>query len=611
MNARHDLPASSPALGADAAWASLAEAQSAEALCRAWLAVLCSLVPDAQVGLLLLQDAGGSYVPAAAWPEGTELARLADIARECLGTRQGVRRQHAGHPVQLAYPLAAGNALHGAVVLELLDPSPEAGRLTHWGAGWMADLFAQRELGQARQRLDESAFLFEVSLAALAEPDFRQAGLTLVNKLAARFGCHQVQLALADGPALETAAVSHSAWFDERANLTSLARAAMTEAFDQRCAVVWPEDEAAGSADQRTLRMAHGRYAADSGRLALASQPLAIGAAPPFAVLLIERNTVFQPAELKGMELLAGVLAPVLEHKHARDESLARHARRSLRHLAARLTDASHPGLKLGAGVLALFLLFAALLPVDHRVSSPAIVEGAVQRSAVVPFDGFLREAPARAGDTVKAGQVLARMEDRDLQLEKVRWETELEMAQRKEREAMAQADRVNQRLSAAQANQARAQLDLTLSKLARVELVAPFDAIVVKGDLSQQLGAPLEMGKTLFELAPLASWRVMLKIDERDIARVQPGQGGELVLTGAPGQRWHFTLKSVTPVSVVEEGRNYFRAEAELVGQDGVKLKPNMEGVAKVVVGERSLLWVWTHRFTDWLRLALWQWTP
>lgn len=613
MNARHDIPSAATEAGtADRAWAALAGADSAEALCRAWLAVLCQLVPGVQVGLLLLQDAQGSYVPAAAWPEGTELARLADIARECLATRSGVRRQHEGHPTQLAYPLASGSALHGAVVLELLDDSPEAlkrsARLTHWGAGWMAELFAQRELTQARQRLDESAFLFEVSLATLAEPDFRQAGLTLVNKLAARFGCHQVQLALATGPRLDTTAVSHSAWFDERANLTALARAAMTESFDQRAPVTWPE---APGDDTRLLRMAHARYAADSGSLALASQPLALGAAPPFAVLLFERNTPFQPAELQGMALLASVLAPVLEHKHARDESLLHHARRSLRHAAARLTDASHPGLKLGAGVLALLVLVAALVPVEHRVSAPAIVEGAVQRAAVVPFEGFLREAPARAGDTVKAGQVLARMDDRELQLEKVRWETELEMAQRKEREAMAQADRVNQRLSAAQANQARAQLDLTLSKLSRVALVAPFDAVVVKGDLSQQLGAPLEMGKTLFELAPLASWRVMLKVDERDIARVQPGQGGELVLTGAPGQRWRFKLKSVTPVSVVEEGRNYFRAEAELEGQEGVKLKPNMEGVAKVVVGERSLLWVWTHRFTDWLRLALWQWTP
>ncbi len=617
MNARHELPGTPPAVTtSDQAWAALAGASSAEDLCRAWLAVLCGLVPGVQVGLLLLQDAQGAYVPAAAWPEGTELQRLADIARECLATRAGVRRQHRDHPAQLAYPLASGAQLHGAVVLELLEDSAQAAklsaRLTHWGAGWMADLFKQRELGTARQRLDESAFLFEVSLATLAEPDFRQAGLTLVNKLAARFGCHQVQLAMVDGHGLKTSAVSHSAWFDERANLTAQARAAMTEAFDQRRAVAWPERAGHAALDPQLLRMAHARYAEESSSAALASIPLGVGAAPPFAVLLFERGTAFLPAELAGMELLAGVLAPVLEHKHARDESLAAHARRSLRHLVARSTDASHPGLKLGAGVLVLLLLVAALLPVEHRIAAPAVVEGAVQRAAVAPFDGFLRDASARAGDTVKAGQVLARLEDRELKLERVRWETELEIAQRKEREAMAASDRVNQRLAAAQANQARAQLELTLSKLARVELVAPFDAIVVKGDLSQQLGAPLEMGKTLFELAPLASWRVMLKIDERDVARVQPGQGGELVLTGAPGQRWGFTVKTVTPVSVVEEGRNYFRAEARLDAADAARhLRPNMEGVAKIAVGERSLLWVWTHRFTDWLRTAWWSWTP
>jgi putative peptide zinc metalloprotease protein len=31
------------------------------------------------------------------------------------------------------------------------------------------------------------------------------------------------------------------------------------------------------------------------------------------------------------------------------------------------------------------------------------------------------------------------------------------------------------------------------------------------------------------------------------------------------------------------------------------------MEGVGKVEAGERSLLWIWTHRFTDWLRLKSW----
>ena len=621
-------PAASPAagLGADAAWSALAGAGSAEQLCRAWLAVLCSLVPGVQVGLLLLQDAEGSYVPAAVWPEGTELARLADIARDCLARREGVRRQLKDHPAQLAYPLSANGQLHGAVVLELLDDSPAAARLsarlTHWGAGWMADLFNQRELASARQRLDESSFLFEASLAALAEPDFHQASLVLVNKLAARFGCHQVQLALAQGDGLATAAVSHSAWFDKRANLTGLALQAMTETFDQRATVAWPEPDldpalagSAGSAGDAAaanlLRVAHARYAQDAGSAALCSLPLAASGQTPVGVLLFERSTAFHPAEQRGLEALAAVLAPVLEHKRARDESLPAHARRSLRHAVARSTDASHPGLKLGAALAGLLLLGAALLPVDHRVAAQAVVEGAVQRAAVAPFEGYLRDASARAGDLVKQGQVLARLEDRELLLERVRWEAELEMAQRKEREAMALADRVNQRLSAAQGHQARAQLDLTLSRLARVQVTAPFDGVVVKGDLTQQLGSPVEMGKVLFEVAPLSAWRVMLKVDERDISHLQADQPGELVLTGLPGQRWPFKVKTVTPVSVAEEGRNYFRVEADLGEAAGApQLRPNMEGVAKVTVGRHSLLWVWTHRFTDWLRLSWWHWS-
>ena len=38
-------------------------------------------------------------------------------------------------------------------------------------------------------------------------------------------------------------------------------------------------------------------------------------------------------------------------------------------------------------------------------------------------------------------------------------------------------------------------------AQLSRTRIVAPFDAIVVKGDLSQSLGAPVERGNVLFEL--------------------------------------------------------------------------------------------------------------
>jgi hypothetical protein len=35
------------------------------------------------------------------------------------------------------------------------------------------------------------------------------------------------------------------------------------------------------------------------------------------------------------------------------------------------------------------------------------------------------------------------------------------------------------------------------------------------------------------------------------------------------------------------------------------------MEGVGKILVGDRKLIWIWTHSLVDWLRLFAWKWMP
>jgi len=130
----------------------------------------------------------------------------------------------------------------------------------------------------------------------------------------------------------------------------------------------------------------------------------------------------------------------------------------------------------------------------------------------------------------------------------------------------------------------------------------------VVSGDLSQLLGTPVEQGKVLFQIAPLDAYRVILEVDERDIAQVRVGQEGELALSGIPAHPMHFAVKQITPVSTAQEGRNYFRVEAKL-DDPSARLRPGMEGVGKIDIGSRKLIWIWTHSLVDWLRLWAWKW--
>lgn len=590
-------------------WRALATARTAEQLCRAWLPILCGMVPGTHAGLLLFKDSDESFAPVALYPETADLAYLGDIAGEALGKREGVVRNVSAGLVQVAYPMMVGEQIQGGVVLELAPVNDtsvtQAMRLTHWGVGWLIDLFNRRRLTQVDRRLDQSAFLFELALGALAEEDFRKSALTAVNLLAKRFDCHQVQMGRESAKSVRIVAVSHSAWFDDKTNRMNLAAQAMNEALDQRARIVLP-DPGQGVA---LTTSEHRRYAEESGAPALCSQPLLAGHRV-MGVWLLERDEAFSPEELDTLETLSLVLGPILDLKQTAEQGLVAHGAQSWRGALRKVTDSSHPGMKLLALVIIATFVFLSVFKVDYRVASTAHVEGEVQRVAAAPFQGYVRTAAVRAGDVVRKGQVLATLEDQDLKLERLRWESEMEVAQRKEREAMAKADRVTLRMAAAQANQARAQLDLALEKLDRVQILAPFDGVVVRGDLSQKLGAPVEQGEVLFELAPLDAWRVILKVDERDIAQVQEGRPGLLVLASLPGQRFPFMVKKVTPVSIPEEGRNYFRVEAALTG-DAPKLRPGMEGVAKVEAGERTLMWTWTHRLTEWLRLAAWKWLP
>jgi hypothetical protein len=35
------------------------------------------------------------------------------------------------------------------------------------------------------------------------------------------------------------------------------------------------------------------------------------------------------------------------------------------------------------------------------------------------------------------------------------------------------------------------------------------------------------------------------------------------------------------------------------------------MEGVAKIVAGERLLIWIWTRRAVNWLKVTVWKSLP
>lgn len=605
-------PARLRAAAEDDAWMRFAQAENAEAFCQAWLAVTCIKAGAADGILVLAQPGGGGFVPAAVWPDTKrDRAKLGEAIERAIHENAliAVPAGENGARSHVAQPIQADGTVLGAVAVDLEGRAERElralARDLAWGAGWLEALL-RRHMGAgdaaAAARLRR---VFDVFSAALEHHGFVPAATATATELASLLDCDRVSLGIQRGKRSQVKALSHTVQFEKNAELTRAIETAMDEAVDQKTRLVWPGEE---GVEGHVLR-AHEKLAQVHGSAAVLTIPLTrmgegVGA------LCLERSRPFTHEDIELADGLAALLGPLTEIQREADRGPAARTWEAMKALWFRFFGPGHVAWKLAAIIVAVATLFFTFATGTYRIAADTKVEGSIQRALAAPFDGYVGEAAKRPGDLVKEGEAVARLEDRDLQLERMKLSAKREQLTKQYREALANHERADIRVIGSQVEQAEAELSIVEEKLARTAIAAPFDGVVVSGDLTQKLGAPVQRGDVLFEIAPLEDYRVVLKVDERDIRDVAVGQKGELVLQSMPSQKQPITVARVTPVSTPEDGRNYFRVEAKL--DRGIeRLRPGMEGVGKVSVGDRKLIWIWTRYLLDWVRLQVWSLVP
>jgi multidrug efflux pump subunit AcrA (membrane-fusion protein) len=597
-------------------WDALSGARDGGEFCRAWLGIQCGMISGTVAGLLLLDDGDGHFSSTAVWPDNRrDLTYLADTAQQALTRRtsfvnQPVTVGTAVNNVHLGQPIEIAGRLKGVVVIDLRRPAadlPIVVRQLRWGLGWLEALFERQQIEQDSANLARTNFALKVLSETQEHASFRAATLSVANELATRLNCCRVSIGFAHGQNIRVVAISHSAVFNEKTHVISTIENAMEEAADQNASVAVP----ASPKTQRRIALAHEDLARRFGLSAVASVPMTNGV-KCIGVILLERDRgeAFDDKTLELLEAVAALVGPSLETKSETNKLITGRAVHAAGSTLKALFGPGRPTFKIAAIGIAAILAYLAFAQGDFRIAAKAVVEGAIQRATVAPFDGYIATAPVRAGDIVEPGQVLATLDDRELKLEAARWKSEHDQQLLKYSDAMAKHDRSTALVISASLDQSQAQLALVQDKLARSVITSPFRGVVVSGDLRQMLGSPVEKGKILFEIAPLESFRVILQVDERDIAYLAEGQQGTLVLTGLSNEAAPFSVKTITPVATASEGRNHFRVEADVHGA-ARQLRPGMEGIGKVTIDRRPLLAIWTRSLTDWARITAWKWLP
>ena len=265
---------------------------------------------------------------------------------------------------------------------------------------------------------------------------------------------------------------------------------------------------------------------------------------------------------------------------------------------------------RLTVAAVLLVVGFMTFMTGTYRVTASASLEGKIQRAIVAPFDGYIATAHARAGETVAAGEVIAELDTEELLLQQQRHAAEMNEYTRQYRKALSNRDKTQAHIYKSQVSQAEAQLSLLEKKIERSTLVSKLDGIIISGDLSRSLGAPVKTGDVLFEVAPLDEYRLIVFVDEKQVVDVKQGFAGTLTLKALPGKKLPFVVHKVSPVFAEDENGIAYRVEARLLEQYA-GLRPGMEGVAKIDIEQRSYAWIYLHELFDLIRLWAWRWLP
>ena len=290
------------------------------------------------------------------------------------------------------------------------------------------------------------------------------------------------------------------------------------------------------------------------------------------------------------------------------ERSLLAHLRESFCRFSGNAFAVRHMKFKFGVVLLLGLIAAASVIQVTFNVKATAELVPLERRIISAPRDGYIESVDRGPGDSVTMGDVLLQLDTGELLVDQSRWQSELSSTATELRSAMAAGDRRKMAMLGADSSRAKAQLQLVDTQLRRSSVTAPVSGVIVSGDLSQMVGAPVQRGQTLLELAPPDGYEIHLMVDESDIHRIHVADQGKLSLKALPGQHITFSVSTIHPIGIAEDGSNRFRVQANL-DSEGVALLPGQTGIGKIDVGSASMLWILTHEFADWFRQKRWEW--
>ncbi len=557
--------------------------------------------------------AGSLWQPVAFSPDSvrssafapTMMGALDGAADAC--AKEGAAIVGDGRPGFLAALLNAGDDSRTCVALFHRDGSDEARSrdaldLLRLMNDVPADYRLRRSTQEAIVRQGHFAGVLELMVRMNDQEKFLSAAMTFCNELASRHRCERVSLGWLKEGYVRLQAMSHVDDFDKKMDVVQGLERAMEESLDQDAEILFP-----AAVGNKNVSREHEAFARSQEVAHMISFPLRVNG-EPVAVCSCERQSAaFAETELRLLRLCCDQAVRRLDDLKRRDRWIGARLASDLKVKLEKLVGFEHTWAK-GLGILGFFLMaFLCFVPFTYRLESPVILKADDLSYLTAPFDGYIETVAVRPGEEVKPGQELLRLDQSDLLLQEAGLVAEKNRYARESEKARAANALADMRISSALADQSSAQLDLVRYRLGQAVVRSPYAGVIVEGDQIERVGSPVKQGDVLFRVGRTDRYYAELEVRESEVHHVKLGMKGDVAMASRPQKKFKIQIFRIQPAAVAKKNGNVYLAHGHFLDGGPSWGRPGMTGVSKLNAGKHTLLWIFTHRTMDFLRLKLW----
>src|ERR1043166_838876 len=251
------------------------------------------------------------------------------------------------------------------------------------------------------------------------------------------------------------------------------------------------------------------------------------------------------------------------------------------------------------------------LRDISFAVNAAGEISPAEQVSVRPEINGKIEELPVDVGDRVKQGDLLFKLDDKELQQQRASNLTDIERAKLELAKAERDFKRAQKLLTSkliaqevfddsktkyelAKNSLERSQRDLAITEehLTKTKVRAPFDCTILTRPVSMGQAVSgsggFNSGTEVLTIADLNSMIINAQVNQADVPRLKVDQSVEVTVEAVAGLRATGIVERIAPQATIKNNLKGFAARIVLTNVD-VRIRPGMTASVKIPIASAS----------------------